>query len=1095
MDSHLQKPTWYQAVSLTERITLLQKTPRRSSVDCLSDNKLAEYRLQRWRSLSPFSTKFYFEHRLALDGITEDDFKLILSEPIEAVRDRFTVLPEWLVELNQAFSTYTSIDGPHHDCGQSNLNGAVFLELIQPLLNRGRYRLHQGIKALLQKYSSVPFAPDTVEQMLFTNVSKQLLELLEKTLVLELHVARLEGRLAGDTPQIRFQSFLRLLRERNTALRLLEQYPVLARQVIIRIKQSVQFVLEFLNHLCEDWEVIKAQFNRGEDPGILVNIDEGKGDRHRNGRSVLIANFRSGFKLVYKPRSLKIDIHFQELLTWCNNQRNDPPLRTLSILDRHTHGWVEFVDFQECSIVEEVQRFYQRQGIYLALLYVLGANDFHWENLIASGEYPMLVDLETLFQPKLKDEEENQYKLKPSEFIRSSVLSIGLLPERSWVNDESEGIDISGIGGIKSQLTSKPIPYWEKAGTDEMQLKRQRVSMMGRRNQPLLNGTEVNPLNYTEQIQAGFANMYRLLLKHRHKLLSIEGPLAQFAEDQIRFVFRPTRIYGILLRESFHPDVLHNALERDYLFDCLWKEVQHHPYLAKVIRAEREDLHKGDIPIFTTRPNSHDIWSSTDERITDLFEKSGMAVVHLRLQHLSEADLEKQLWFIRASLATLAMGKDQSSWTTYSLVEPQTVATHNQLLAASKMVGERLESLALLGDNDVTWIGLTLTAKDRWLLLPLGADLYSGIPGIAIFFAYLGMITSEERYTRRARTALKTMQRQVKESRSYITSISAFDGWAGVIYTLSHLGMLWNQPELFVEAENLVTLLPELIEQDEQLDIISGAAGCIGGLISLYQCVPSQRILAAAIQCGDRLIAKAQPMKHGIGWVNKNIGTKPLTGFSHGGAGIAWALLELAALTGKERFRTAAIQAINYERSLFCPKRGNWLDLRNFAAKVLEKKDKQNTCLTAWCHGAPGIGLSRLRGLSHLDDAEIRSEIDTALNTTMNYGFGSNHSLCHGDLGNLELLLQASLTLDDPQWKTQVDRFAAIILESIDKHGWLCGVPFGVETPGLMTGLAGIGYGLLRLADPERVPSVLVLEPPKLNSLVQKQIECAIATQ
>ncbi len=140
--------------------------------------------------------------------------------------------------------------------------------------------------------------------------------------------------------------------------------------------------------------------------------------------------------------------------------------------------------------------------------------------------------------------------------------------------------------------------------------------------------------------------------------------------------------------------------------------------------------------------------------------------------------------------------------------------------------------------------------------------------------------------------------------------------------------------------------------------------------------------------------------------------------------------------------------------------------------------------MTAWCHGAPGIGLARLRCLQHLDDAAIRAEINTALQTTLDQGFGHNHSLCHGDLGNLELLLQASLTLDDPQWKTQVDRLAAIILESIDKHGWLCGVPLGVETPGLMTGLAGIGYGLLRLAAPERVPSVLVLEHPLLNSAV-----------
>jgi lantibiotic modifying enzyme len=188
-------------------------------------------------------------------------------------------------------------------------------------------------------------------------------------------------------------------------------------------------------------------------------------------------------------------------------------------------------------------------------------------------------------------------------------------------------------------------------------------------------------------------------------------------------------------------------------------------------------------------------------------------------------------------------------------------------------------------------------------------------------------------------------------------------------------------------------------------------------------------------------------------------------------------------VTGEERFRKAALDAIAYERSLFRPEVSNWPDLRDFAATIQGNNNNQHTCMTAWCHGAPGIGLARLRCLQHLDDTEIRSEINAALKTTLAHGFGGNHSLCHGDLGNLELLLQASEILDDPQWPHQVNRLASIILESINQYGWLCGIPLGVESPGLMTGLAGIGYELLRLAEPTRVPSVLVLEPPVLNSL------------
>jgi lantibiotic modifying enzyme len=134
--------------------------------------------------------------------------------------------------------------------------------------------------------------------------------------------------------------------------------------------------------------------------------------------------------------------------------------------------------------------------------------------------------------------------------------------------------------------------------------------------------------------------------------------------------------------------------------------------------------------------------------------------------------------------------------------------------------------------------------------------------------------------------------------------------------------------------------------------------------------------------------------------------------------------------------------------------------------------------MVAWCHGAPGIGLSRLASLRYIDDATTREEITIALKTTLAQGFGRNHSLCHGDLGNLETLLTATSILDEPEYHEQLERFTAMLFESIEDAGWITGVPQGVETPGLMTGLAGIGYELLRLAAPERVPSVLLLAPP-----------------
>jgi type 2 lantibiotic biosynthesis protein LanM len=527
--------------------------------------------------------------------------------------------------------------------------------------------------------------------------------------------------------------------------------------------------------------------------------------------------------------------------------------------------------------------------------------------------------------------------------------------------------------------------------------------------------------------------------------------------------------------------VLRDALDRDRLFDRLWYQVAREPYLAQVIPAEREDLLKGDIPRFTTRPNSRDLWSSSDNRIADFFDEPGMALVRRRLQQLSDDDLAQQRWFIRASLATLAARTDRATRVTHRLTEPHIMLDRERLVAAARAAGDRLEALALRGEEDVSWVGLTPRLNERkWELVTLGADLYDGLPGVALFLAYLGAITREERYTALAQAALNTTRRE--HDQSPLTSVGGFIGWGGVIYTLTHLGVLWDQPALVAEAEAMVERLPSLIAQDEDSDILRGSAGCIGALISLYRCAPSNRTLATAIQCGDRLLARAQVAGPGIGWITPAAaGNRPLAGFSQGAAGIAWALLELAGLTGEERFRAAALAAIAYERSLFSAAVGNWPDLREPETVAQEGRDGRHSFVTAWCHGAPGIGLARLRSLTHLDDAATSAEIDTALKTTLSQGFGSNHSLCHGDLGNLELLLLASQTLEDPQWPDAVHHISAMILESIGRDGWLCGVPSAVEVPGLMTGIAGIGYGLLRLAEPRRVPSVLVLAPPMLE--------------
>jgi lantibiotic modifying enzyme len=100
----------------------------------------------------------------------------------------------------------------------------------------------------------------------------------------------------------------------------------------------------------------------------------------------------------------------------------------------------------------------------------------------------------------------------------------------------------------------------------------------------------------------------------------------------------------------------------------------------------------------------------------------------------------------------------------------------------------------------------------------------------------------------------------------------------------------------------------------------------------------------------------------------------------------------------------------------------------------------------------------------------------------MRFGLAMNHSLCHGALGNLELVLTAAQLLGRPGDHDALERATALVVASIEANGAVTGVPLGVETPGFMTGLAGMGYQLLRLAEPGKVPSVLLLAPPQWHA-------------
>ncbi|HZO72308.1 MAG TPA: type 2 lanthipeptide synthetase LanM family protein [Ktedonobacteraceae bacterium] len=1070
----VNNPCWYRAMTLMERLASLQTQRSVPGIEEPCDRELAARKLQEWKEQDAFSKGINFAQRLESDHLTEEDLLVLLGEPIEAVQQR-TPPPDWLLQLAEVFASVdlasTMAEDPQQPAQLSLLN------IFDTFSQYAHDRFISRAAALETEYKHLPFDPQTTVGAFLPNLIMKLSPAINRTMVLELHVARLQGRLHGETPEERFQDFIRQMRQKQALQALLEEYPVLARQIMIIINHWLNNSLECLHHLCSDWQQICTTFSPEREPGWLIEALGEDGDMHRGGRSMLKLRFSAGLQLLYKPETVEVDLHFQEMLTWLNEQGYQPPFRTMRLLPGEGYGWSEFVEASDCSTQAEIVRFYERQGGYLALLYALGATNFHYESVTASGEDPIFIELDALFHARSHETIDFDAAM---DVLHFSVIRVGMLPTQIFLKPVRQGPEVSASEGHEGQQAPQSGMLWAGVGTDQMHLVRESHTQPGKNNRPQLDGNDVDPLEYQHCLVAGFKRMYRLLMTRGKEFASV--PLARFASDEIRRMVRPAHFYRHLLHESFHPYLLRDALERGCHFEHLWQAAKLQPDLARLVRCERSDLLVGDIPTFNTRPDTRDIFSSRADCITDFLAQPGIALAQQTVLKLHEDDLERQCWFIGASFSSLLMEKGQLMWKHPTVTVPSgKVVTRERLLAAACRIGDRLCQLATGDWRGVNWVGVTLMPEHQWFLTSMMPDLYEGNAGIILFLSYLGVVTGDTRYSDMAESAYITMYKQVERFEAHPQALDVFEGLSSVIYLLSHLGTIWNDPTLLAEAHGLAKQLPELMQKDTALDLLSGSARCILSLLSLYRASPKPETLAIAVMCGDHLLEKARLAKDGLAW-ERAVSAEPPAAMAHGTAGSSLSLFALAAISGEERFHKLALATLAYERSVFPPQAQNWPDILKPEQPAVARHATPTTgngmsYQASWCHGAPGIGLSRLASLSYIDDEKIREEIAIALKTTI-ASFGLNHSLGHGDLGNLETLLVATQVLDDPWCYEQCHHFRSLIVDSIETDGWLTGAPAGIETPGLMTGLAGIGYELLRLAEPERVPSVLLAAPP-----------------
>ncbi|MFB9247020.1 type 2 lanthipeptide synthetase LanM family protein [Sphaerisporangium melleum] len=868
---------------------------------------------------------------------------------------------------------------------------------------------------------------DSIRKRFAADLSARLTRIASRVLVFELNARRVRGELAGGTPAERFAHFVGQIGEGGGLVALLVDYPVLGRLLDQTADQAVRGGLELLTRFAGDRTHLRELV--GADAGDLVEFTA-TGDTHHDGRAVAVLSLSGGAKVVYRPRPVEAHLRFAEVLGWLNERVPGLDLRTPRALCRDGYGWSEFVPAAPCADAAEVERFYLRAGALLALLYAVNAIDVHYENLVACAGQPVLVDVETLFHPALPMEASADPALTA---LRDSVQRTALLP-KVMVGDQG-ALDISGLGGDKDGVYPFSTPVWEGDGTDTMRLVRGVARFTGGVNRPRLNGVDADPGDHVPSLLAGFRRAYDAIAAGREEFLC--GPLARFAQAEVRVLLRPTRFYAELLTESTHPDVVRSAAERDAVFGVLDSVSAGDPARSAAAPAERADLWAGDIPCFSAKPGIAEIRDSGGRPLSWRPAQSGLDVVAAKLARMGAVDRDHQEWLIQASMAARVTartgGNDRNVGNgRHEPGEPsdaplQAMVPHPEaLVAAARGIADRLCATAHREGRTVNWLGLEPLEHGQWSVMPLGGGLATGYLGVALFLAQASRATGISRYLDFARMAVEPLPRLLEQITAHDALLRAvgcggFGGLGGIAYGLSQLGVLLGDGEVAGWVEPAVAAAGAAVTDEAPLDVHDGLAGCLAAMLAVRDGTGSAAAGRVAEACAERLTAAAP-----------SAALPP--GFAFGAAGVGWALVRNGPSLEGARLLTGA------------------------AAQVTEGG--------TWCHGRAGVRLA-------LADAAMPG--DTAGRPAADVPLGG-HGLCHGETGRLEAM-SALAKRGDTGAQRSLRRHAGRLLASLDTHGALCGTPRHAPTPGLLDGLAGIGHGLLRLALPERTASVLLLKP------------------
>lgn len=854
--------------------------------------------------------------------------------------------------------------------------------------------------------------PDAATIQLLDRAEARLREAHIRPLVAALNHSRQNQLLTGETSGQRYQYFL------NEALRTSFEevsglaFPVLKDIVRVVLRNEAASFNELCEQLTADRSAIAARFGIAPEDQV-ASFGFAEGDAHHHGRSVTIINFRSGKRLVHKPRDVSCEAAYETLVAELNT-RLGTNLAAARVLDQSGYGYVEFIQAEDVSDISA--EFMRSSGELAAVFYLLNARDMHFENIVPTRRGPVPIDLETILHPeRIHEGPTPQAENNAYETIGQSVYGIGILPlVMIGKNGVGGHVDLGFLGDQNQGSSPFKSIQFENAFTDEMTLAFRQGTTQSR-------STVLNSLSEEDvhalgaRMASGFARVCRTVMSARR---SWEALLHSVTSGvRVRYVHNPTALYAQTLRMTTSASAL--DAYPPYLALLKRMAIAGKTSARQLVRSEMAQLAERDVPYFVVDATDVQVLDGDGTLVGASFTRSPLELALAKVARLTEFEIGEQLRLIYSSFASrfpdnhLTGQAQPTQRKSKDSPGPAVTVRPDRELAA--LMGDLCDHMVSSSRPDrfahlpYTWIGPLASAQANrpWPPAVLGYDLYTGRVGPGLALAVAGRVLDEPRYREVAArvfapTADILFQHSYEVRSVRQAGFAGYTGLAGTLFALYAAGRLLEESDWVSAARNALPLVVEQVlelpPQKTPLDLISGLAG----VLSCVNAIGGQHADDATGTLVQRLSglllnAGAQP-----GAENPVLDQ---SGFAHGVSGLMHALSQAYPRLARDRQDVVeTVLSRLYERlgSFFDQEEGNWY------SNVVSP----GSFSTGWCHGATGIGLA-LSAYSAVEGGpEVARTRDLAVANIVRLGFGRNLTWCHGDLGNHDALRAISQESD-----------------------------------------------------------------------------------